>query len=646
MSNPTVFISYSHDSDDHRDKVLALSERLRADGIATRLDQYLNGAPAEGWPRWMRKQLIDADFVLVICTATYYRRFWGEEEPGKGKGADWEGALITQEIYDERSATLKFVPIIFAPDQQAFIPESLRSKNHYLLNSEANYQTLYDFLLGQAGVEAGDIGELKRKPRRKREPLRFAGESSNDPQHPISNPQFISTSRLPQLLTPDLFGRDKELQLLDDAWANSRTNVVSFVAWGGVGKTALVHHWLQALEQDHWRGAERVFAWSFYSQGTSDRSATAEFFINAALRWFGGDQLADKLQTAGQWEKGERLAQLIRQTRTLLILDGLEPVQHPPLQADAPEGGLKEQSMQALLRELAAHQPGLCVISTRFAITDLTQFEGRTVIRHPLDELAPQAGAELLRRLKVNRTQEELEAAAQEYGGHSLALTLLGSYLSDVYAGDVRRRHGIESLEGDRKHGHHARKMLRAYEKWLSETGQSAMLDVLRMLGLFDRPADGAAIAALRAEPVIAGLTDTLSSLDERQWRQTLAALRDLRLLAEAAPHDPGALDAHPLVREHFREQLQRHYPDSWRAANLRLYEHLTATTKDLPATVEEMAPLFAAVAHGCAAGRHQEALDDVFLRRIQRGYSPFSIDKLGAFGSNLAALVGFFATP
>ena len=107
-----VFISYSHDSAEHREKVLALSERLRADGIETLLDQYVNGSPPEGWPRWMLNQLDAATFVLVVCTETYYRRFRGHEQPGKGRGVDWEGALITQEIYDGRSRTLKFVPVV------------------------------------------------------------------------------------------------------------------------------------------------------------------------------------------------------------------------------------------------------------------------------------------------------------------------------------------------------------------------------------------------------------------------------------------------------------------------------------------------------------------------------------------------------
>src|ERR1035441_1337680 len=72
-----VFISYSHDSDAHRERVLGLSERLRADGIESILDQYVNGSPQQGWPRWMLDQLDAADAVLVVCTETYYRRFRG-----------------------------------------------------------------------------------------------------------------------------------------------------------------------------------------------------------------------------------------------------------------------------------------------------------------------------------------------------------------------------------------------------------------------------------------------------------------------------------------------------------------------------------------------------------------------------------------
>ncbi len=173
MSVPTVFISYSHDSNAHRERVLSLSERLRADGIATILDRYVNGSPPEGWPRWMLNGLDAATHVLCVCTETYYRRFRGQEVPGKGKGVDWEGALMTQALYDARSVSNQFIPVLFGRADEPHIPEPLRAQTFYVLDSEAGYQALYDALLNQSGVEPGAVGALKRKPRPTGQPLSF-----------------------------------------------------------------------------------------------------------------------------------------------------------------------------------------------------------------------------------------------------------------------------------------------------------------------------------------------------------------------------------------------------------------------------------------------------------------------------------------
>jgi len=90
-SAPRVFISYSHDSTEHTKAVLALAQRLRQDGVDAWIDQYENGTPEEGWPRWMLNRLDWAQTVLLVCTEIYYRRFRGHDDPDQGKGADWEG---------------------------------------------------------------------------------------------------------------------------------------------------------------------------------------------------------------------------------------------------------------------------------------------------------------------------------------------------------------------------------------------------------------------------------------------------------------------------------------------------------------------------------------------------------------------------
>jgi hypothetical protein len=122
------------------------------------------------------------------------------------------------------------------------------------------------------------------------------------------------------------FGREDELAELDRAWATSSTNIISLVAWGGAGKSALVNHWLAKMAGENFRGAKRVYGWSFYSQGTKETETSADEFFKAALTWFGD---ADP-EKGSPWQKGERLAGLIQRQRTLLLLDGLEPLQNPP----------------------------------------------------------------------------------------------------------------------------------------------------------------------------------------------------------------------------------------------------------------------------------------------------------------------------
>jgi hypothetical protein len=66
---PRVFISYSHDSGGHRDRVLDLADRLRSDGIDAIIDQYVQ-VPPEGWAGWCEAEIEKACFVLMVCTET------------------------------------------------------------------------------------------------------------------------------------------------------------------------------------------------------------------------------------------------------------------------------------------------------------------------------------------------------------------------------------------------------------------------------------------------------------------------------------------------------------------------------------------------------------------------------------------------
>jgi hypothetical protein len=81
-------------------------------------------------------------------------------------------------------------------------------------------------------------------------------------------PERISIARLP-VTAREVFGREEDLAFLETAWDNPQINVVSIVAWAGMGKSTLINHWLRYLAAEGYRSAELVFGWSFYWQGTS-----------------------------------------------------------------------------------------------------------------------------------------------------------------------------------------------------------------------------------------------------------------------------------------------------------------------------------------------------------------------------------------
>ena len=465
-------------------------------------------------------------------------------------------------------------------------------------------------------------------------------EQTNDKTTTNFPPEKIDLIKLPNI-SSTLFGRKKELETLDEAWENPDKRIISFIAWGGVGKSALINRWLNDMDKNSFKGAEQVYGWSFYSQGTKEKgAASSDEFFNTTLKSFGYDGEIPKTQN----EKGKLLATIISEKKTLLILDGLEPLQYPP----GPVYGLfKDQAMPAFLRTLVRNMNGLCIITSRCDVEDLKGTEGKLSFTHKLENLSEKAGVEVLKHYKLKGNSKEFIKTTNEFKCHALALNLIGSYLNAVHNGDLRRRDLIPKLTEDIENGGHARRVMESYEKWFSESNK-AELDVLQILGLFDRPAAKGAVDVLKQKPEIPGLTDRLQNLSNKDWQYTLKHLRELHLIAEKDEFNPDTLDCHPLIREHFSEKLQNQNPNAWKEAHARLYEYYkNKPEKDLPDTLEEMEPLFAAVMHGCLAEFPTKVWEEVFWNRIYRGNEKYIIHKLGAFGTtSLSAVSNFFEIP
>ena len=476
-------------------------------------------------------------------------------------------------------------------------------------------------------------------------PITLLGTGEAAPAPPTGpaappTPEAVDISRLP-VTGAELFGRSEELRWLDELWESPHLRVVSLVAWGGVGKSTLVNKWLERMERDGYRGARKVFGWSFFSQGTSERVTSGDLFIDEALRFFG-----DPAPTEGSpWSKGERLAALVRGARNLLVLDGLEPLQSPTDGWRVQDPGLGQ-----LLRRLArparggeggsAEQIGLCVITSRQRVADLDGFRATTTARD-LEQISPEAGRALLRVRGVRGTDAELEDVSRAFGCQALAVNLVASFLQGVPGHPASAAGEIPDLDVPVERGRHPRRVLEAFARRFGSPGPE--VELLLLLGLFDRPALPGALAALRAAPAIPGLTEGLAGLSEAAWEKLLQKLRTGKLIAEEDRHQPELVDAHPLVREHFGERLEKEHPEAWKEGHWRLFDIYSSSADPLPDTPDGLAPLFAAVYHGCKAGRYRDAYFDVYSRRIQRGSRFFAVKQLGLFSAALQALGGFF---
>lgn len=501
--------------------------------------------------------------------------------------------------------------------------------------------------LQQAFMVLKDVEITSIDPRGRTGPRPGADLISPDPSYePRLFHEHVFNRGLP-ITTRTLFGREDELNCLRRAWTSDLIRIVPVVAYGGMGKSALINTWLREMRNKEYFGAQKVLAWSFYSQGTKENLVSADPFVSFALSWLGDDDSIALNPVA----RGVRLAELIKEQKFLLVLDGMEPLQYP-LEAPDVGGQLTDDSIRSLLEELAKPDwKGLCVVTTRVPVTDLYRFERQgdalgTVVPLPLGNLDQRDAADLLRYLTGSEaTFTELKGVAREVGGHALAITLLGNYIRDVHGGDLSGRFDLEKLTVEAREGGHAKRIMASYVRWLKQHHRFAELAILNLIGLFDRPARPEAMAALVKDTGVDAFITELDHVGGDIWNRCVDALRRMGLLNREIPDQPGTLDAHPLVREHFRDQLQSNDGDKWQTGNRILFDYYQKLApEEQPSDSEGMSALYAAVTHGCAAELHQDVFEEVLLKRVWRDRrTNYSTRQLGMTGSDLVALSNYF---
>ncbi len=378
---PRVFISYSHDSEAHKEQVLDFADRLRSDGVDAIIDRYVQ-SPPQGWPAWCETEIERADFVLMICTETYLRRVRGEEKPGIRHGVLWEARLIRQDVYDASSVSNKYVPVLLSDGSPAHAPRSVRGASIYSAETPEGYEALKRLLTSQPLTPAPPVGPsetLPPRPRRVAEPAQPVGSQL----HPRVEDLFV--------------GRRIEREQLASAIfpVNGIRRPVVVSGMPGVGKSYLVDRFY-CENMARFPGAYLRLALD------PDNLASAADFL-ATLR----DRL--KLR-AGD---GEALAARLSAPLTLVHIEN----------ADSFPAG-------RMVGQLAASLPGCAlVISARFRDLGFAAAWGQVPLL-PFDEVT--ALQQLSAELGADAPgQESWPALAAALGHLPLALHLAAGYMRD-----------------------------------------------------------------------------------------------------------------------------------------------------------------------------------------------------------------------
>lgn len=140
MDAPKVFISYSWDSEEHKEWVKAFADRLHDDGIDVIIDQR-NLALGDRLPQFMEQQISLADFVLIICTPAYKKK-----ADARQGGVGYEGCIISGELFSTQNER-KFIPIVRNGNFNDALPVFLSGKLGIDLSETNSYEDNYDRLV-------------------------------------------------------------------------------------------------------------------------------------------------------------------------------------------------------------------------------------------------------------------------------------------------------------------------------------------------------------------------------------------------------------------------------------------------------------------------------------------------------------------
>lgn len=454
----------------------------------------------------------------------------------------------------------------------------------------------------------------------------------------------IDRGNLGQMYSEHFESRGLELQSLSRFLAAPDQKVMILRGWGGIGKTSIIHRWLNEFPANY---PERsVWCFSFYDQGSKERYSTSREFEE----WLSLKLEAPSVGAALNAQERARSAfHQLEQAAPVLVLDGLEPMQ---IGEGRRYGEIKDDFLSTLIGLLAAHSvQSSTLITTRVPLTGFNHFIGGRVGEVVVEGLEAQDGRALLGSLGVVGEDQDLEELSDRFSGHPLSLTLLGTLLSDLYEGNASKAYAAQSALLVNPDDPIVDKCIRILEAYESDYLASApyLRELLLLTALHGRPVSFSTLlrGMGKSANLLQHLAEEEGSLDQlKSWCRRLSKTGMLTL-------DNATVSIHPIVSEYFEETLARRDRRTWLGCHdVWMHVYLDSVHQTYAETVEEAARLSFAIEHGVKAGRGKEMLNSVYQNRLQRRDLKTSENKyflrkrLGAFDLDLDTLTSFYTEP
>jgi WD40 repeat protein len=613
-THPKVFISYTHDSSNHKLRVLALYERLRSEGIDCRIDQLVP-SPPEGWARWTRNSIEEADYVLIVCTETYKRRFDGKEEPGIGLGAQWEGKIITDALYKSEGKNTKFIPIIFSTNDKKFIPDFLDATS-YVVSNPQDYTALYRLLTNQPLYKLRELGEIRRMQPEQIEPLPLSEDEQA--QEAASSVRGSATvQEYPHwgdvLGATSFQGREKELKTLTGWVISDACRLVTLLGIGGSGKSSLAVELVRRIQDD----ADKRFDFAVL-RSLKDAPPLVEVLTDVIR------VITSKQVTKLPEESSDSISLLVDcliESRCLLVLDNFERV----LKEGDINGSYQTgyEGYGELLERVGKIPHRSCLILTsREKPVEIAQQEGDNlpVRSFEVPGFDPEDAANFLRVKGLVSTEDELHRLAARYDGSPLGLELIYPTVKEVFNKDVSE-----------------------YLKYLGQAGPDSANVLSEVLDeqskrLSDLERQIMYWLAVNREPEMLTefLEDIWPPVPPLDLQRALKSLRGRSLIQNSA----AGFTQHAVIMEYFTEKLVEHICQEIKAQRLSLLDHhslLKAQVKDYVREIQILLILkpVAEQLRSILGGEKNvekifsEILSNLRTRELQTGYAAGNIINL-----------------